>query len=454
MGEVMLLLVLACTNPQPKDSTQDTGLGTVSSVLEVSPSIINTHVSTVKRVQWQGEAGDHLVYTDSMGILQHRPAIIEGDRAEALLRGFPSYATAEFHIERSSGGSILSSNKNEVVLGGLPAMLPQLSIEGAFEGYVTMPIIGEQEHALAVMNGKGEFIWAVTSTDEQALAEDEYLWVMASFGKDGESLLVQSDAHKPEQMGHLYRYNWAGERTETHAIPGGHLSFVEISNGHYYVLGYEHADTLDDNGERIRNDTIVEIQGTEQAVIWTALDAFPYEEFGGANSPDWMHLNYLALDEFDQSLLLSIARLDAYAKLNPSNQELEWVHSTRASHSTLSSSDPEQVSLKPHSIEALENEQYLVFNRDAPSGCSEWVLLNEELENNQLSVINHGASDNNPCLRVIFLGQALPLPGQQLLLNYSDKAQLDVLSASGERSFRAQANLGNAFGFLQHSNEW
>ena len=64
---------------------------------------------------------------------------------------------------------------------------------------------------------------------------------------------------------------------------------MEADSGHYYVLGCEHADTLDDNGERIRNDTVVELKDGEQETVWTALDAFPYEVFGGANSPDWMH---------------------------------------------------------------------------------------------------------------------------------------------------------------------
>ena len=130
----MLLSLIACANSSTQPAMLDTASTTEApNELALSLEVVDTLVETVKKIRWYGETQDLLVYTDSMGQTQHIQSELVNGKQEAMLKGFPSFAIAEAYVERTLEESILQSPVTEIALGGLPSVLPQLSVEGHFE---------------------------------------------------------------------------------------------------------------------------------------------------------------------------------------------------------------------------------------------------------------------------------------------------------------------------------
>jgi hypothetical protein len=147
--------------------------------------------------------------------------------------------------------------------------------------------------------------------------------------------------------------------------------------------------------------------------------------------------------------------MEAYAGIARGTGLMEWYLSGieapyASTFSSISPSAPQLVQ-PPHSIVNAGDREYLVFNRAAPSGCSESTRIRLDFAQSEASLVSNYSSPNTQCLMVNFLGQSHLMDGEHTLVVWSDKGQVDVLDANGSSIWQVQAGLGAAFAFSDWS---
>ena len=441
-------IALGCTSSDSNAPSSSADQNPVITDLNPVVQIEDTFVETVKRISWEGEPEDQLLYVDGMGVARSVNAIQQDGTNTALLFGLHQYTTVQFQIGRTVNEQLERSEAFSVDIGGLESTLPELELTAATEQqhFLSIPVIDESGGGVVIVDGTGEYVWSLPET----LNISAGMYTTALFSKDGQSLLIQTNATDANVTSHLYRVSLTGEVLEEIALQGGHLSFAEVAVGHYFALGYQREEQTEDNGEQILSDLIIEIIDGEQTVLWSSYEAFPYETFGGVNNPDWMHINYLAYDSYNDHILLSSAKLEAYIGLTRTG-DVDWVLSPHTEYDTVGIAgrlESYNFVAHPHSIHSVSNEEYVVFNRNSNDGCSKVAKIN--LNENDPHVDWMSSSMSDPCFFVGFLGQALPISDDKTLANWSDKGQLSIWDSEQHALWQLNSALGAAFGFSDY----
>jgi hypothetical protein len=416
--------------------------------LKITPSIHDTQIETVKTIRWAGKQGDVVQFEDSQGQIQQVTGEGTDGHLSALLFGVKQLNTTEIQIARQNGSEWLFNEPKSIEIGQLQGDLPELQInfDEPINGYLLTPIISDNKDTISIIDPLGNIVWSMGHTSHPDIFLEGTL-IQALYSKNEDVILVLSSASLPGKTGYIYKIHLTGESIESIPIDGAHISFTEVALNHYYVLGYieEPHPNLDDT--TIIADIIVEVKDGIPYLFWNSFEVFPYETFGSTEDLDWMHVNYLSYDEANEALLLSINRIDSYVSIDIEDGNTNWVLSGNPALSTLQipSGMYPQLAKLPHSIQAIGNDSFLLFNRSSPSNCSEIVAF--QMSEEVVDLLFHFQSNTTPCLQVNFLGQSLFLAEDLLLVNWSDKGQMNIINTDGDIHWQMNSPLGYVFGF-------
>ncbi len=452
------LAVMACDGGSSERSADDE----VPSVLDTceedaslfeAVTVAETNIATVFEVSWQSTeavAARVAFAFDSDGA-HETPASETGQSAAVDVLGVPASTEVRFRVV---DGQNRCSPEQSTTTGALSETLPLLSVTGSGEedlGYVSVPIIGAETYHLAIIDGKGRYVWAFERIGMP--------WRM-EFARDGESILVNTQAGTAEGAGHIVRYNMRGEEVASYSAPGIHTDFVEGPDGTLYAPGWDIRSFQHEGVERkILGDTIVAIDpdtGNHREIFnvfehWSPDLSEDLDQGVYADDPsveDWSHINGLSFDDTNDALLVSVAGLQAVVSLDASTGELQWAvgdvpQSVDYDHAQMLISNP-------HSVYRSAEDELVVFNRNSFGGteCSDVVWLDVDTAAQTAELADTFVSED--CLSVYFLGMARPVADDRTLVAWTTSGRVDQVDSDGELVWSVTADLGAGMGYSDH----
>jgi hypothetical protein len=168
-----------------------------------------------------------------------------------------------------------------------------------------------------VINAAGEIVWY--------WVPDSGITPSAHPLGDGR-LVITHSAHDVIEDATLAWASLEGGVSEE-PLPYLHHEAIPIPGGVAAIVG----EVQEIGGEPVVGDTIVEIVGGEQRVVWRAFDAFPVEQHEAWDAGtytagvDWNHANGLDYDPVGDDYYISSFYLRCVAKVDRATGATEWV---------------------------------------------------------------------------------------------------------------------------------
>lgn len=398
----------------------------------------------------------YLRYVDVRGQTVDLP-LTEG---RAVARGVTPGTDLPVRLLEPASGGWSCSPVTAVPVSALPAGLPEVVLElGTAEDapvdWVLFPVLTAASRFVVVADASGSLIWA---WEPPSLSEDDGPLYRARVTHDGGGVLVNTHASKGGP-GALWRVSWDGTIQEELRPATINRDFTELPDGTLAWLGQEVRQFGE--GRPLLGDTVVERapDGTER-VVWSLFD--DYDHGLGVGTPladpleqdaeDWAHANGLRyLPESDDWLVVA-PNLHREPELEPPGGILRvdretgatvWELANRTGDFALS----DGIALEgPHSAQLVDGG-LLTFNRGAPDSCSRatWIRLDEEAGTASVG----WESQNDDCVHVVFLGEALRLPTGETAVMFSSSGRLEFVDEAGDPQWRLAADLGAGFGFVE-----
>ena len=416
-------------------------------------TVSDTNMPTVFEVSWESSeavAARVAFAFDSDGA--HETSASEtGTSAAVDVLGVPASTEVRFRVV---DGQNRCSPEQTTTTGALSESLPLLNFTGSGDqdlGFVSVPIIGAEAYHLAIIDGKGRYVWAMERIGLP--------WRM-EFGRDGESFLVNTQAGAEDSDGVITRYNMRGEEVATYKAPGIHTDFVEGPDGTLYAPSWDIRNFQHEGVQRkILGDSIVAIDpdtGNHREIFnvfdhWSpdlsvTLDQGVYGD--DASVEDWSHINGLSYDEDHDALLLSVAGLQAVVSIDASTGELQWALGEVPQ--TVDYDLGQMLISNPHSVYRAGQDELMIFNRNTFGGaeCSDvvWVGLDTDAQTAELT----DTFVSEDCLSVYFLGMARPIAESRTLVSWTTSGQLDQIDSNGELVWSVTADLGAGVAYSDH----
>ncbi len=427
-----MLLLLACVAPVTEDfSVTTAGLDTVYVARWTTSEPLASHVV----VSFDGE---ELSFDEQVAATDH----------EMFLYGVPANTSATVDLVHDD--AIVSTTA--IVTGGLPGWVPDLNfaadVLGASEpGFTVVPVVPESGGGVIAVDHAGRVVWSYPPEDE-----GEDLVVRARLSLDGEAILYNTPAETSDSPGLIHRVSLRDATEEEVPVTGGHIDFVEYTQGGYLALGW---DIREIDGRKILADTVVERapDGAER-VVWTAWDSFepdlsvtwPSMYPADPTVEDWTHINGMSYRPDQDAIYLTMTFNSGVAKIDRASGRLDWVVSDQDGDFAMSEPDLVQM---PHSAVRLEDGGLLVFNRGDIGHIDEGAAFVVEL------ALDEGSWTAEPRwtytspdeLIVAFLGSAQRLGNGNTLIAWSSAGEVSEVTPDGEVAWQIGSNIGAAFGF-------
>jgi hypothetical protein len=334
---------------------------------------------------------------------------------------------------------------------GTPSYL-DAEIEGDLDpqglGVIAVPVIGAPDgggHHLVTMDLSGQLIWEVELDPHRGIP------MQASWAEDGETVWVLQmigGAADPDVRFNLGRFDATGLELD-HAQGWGHTAFHMLPGEQAFLALRKTVEVVDDRPYLI--DRVVEftMSGASED-LWSLAEGLDPRSFDSASEAtaqpdepvDWFHGNYLHGDD-EGGIYLSLGQVDALLRVDVDEGLLEVADS----QDVFVTSEGEPPADQPHSIVPLPSGNWLVFNRsvgDVAETCSHVVEL--DLDSERGVVERAWSWTPEDCIQSVFLGSALPLPEDRVLVDFASSGRISVVSREGEEELRIDLMLGSAFG--------
>lgn len=466
----LVLALGACSGPEPEyfDLPDDTGGDDTPAVVDCPGGEIDSDVATssgaegavpmvsfttrdalAARVSFEGPGGK-IVATD-----WDEP----GTQHELYLLGALPGADVSYTVEVEVPGDACTA-AGRLQASPLPGSVPVVNVstldEDRGEGsFLATPIIVSAAAGTAwvtILDPAGEVVFAAQPVHTMGFVTPSW---RAAPARDGRGLLYLTGATSTTDPGSVVRLALDGTVVSRVDVPGAHTDFVELSGGRLAFLVWDLRQVGEHTvlGDKV---VVVEADGTQRDV-WNAFDHLDFDPEGdwsaGFYVPDpealdWTHLNGIAYDEAGDDLLVTMAAYDGVVRIDASTGEQAW-HAGNGVGDFVPADEGDEVLALPHSVQALDDDTLLVFNRGDyatnPGVCS-WAAL-VELDHAAGTMRTGQRWTGDDCLLVAFLGQARALPGGSYDLDWSSAGRLDEVGADGTLLRRLELDLGAAFGF-------
>ena len=475
----ILLLCLACRDDRKPnvDSGMDTDtdtdtpdlleqVGCDSTVdLDISVSQVRTSAPTVPRFNWESsEPISVRMYTDIGRSEPLETPISEtaSTTGELLVLGIPVNRAARAVLVADTEEGRACSEILDIDAAFIDPGIPELTVgvwdpEQTVEGFTTVGLITESSSYVVIVDSAGEYVW-FRPTGIGVVSR-------ALFSEFTPSVLYMTWAESVSEAATIYRLGMDGEIIETFAAPGGHTDFTELPDGSMAVLGWDLRVIEDEFGEPVSvlGDNLVEIDAEgNQRVLWSVFDDFsvdlsqklPMTTIGSdVDILDWSHANGLSYDAVSDDYLISIFGLGSLVRVDRETGQVDWTLSD--SGGDFQTPSDEGLIRGTHSVQFLEDDRYLVFNRNIPNpmeespdienACSEAVEFQLDMERGEASRLwSYGSEE---CLYVLFFGEAIRLEDGNTLTIFSSAGQISEATSSGETVWEINLDVGASFGF-------
>ncbi len=316
------------------------------------------------------------------------------------------------------------------------------------QGAIAVPIMGGPDgsgHSVMVMNLAGEVQW------EAELDPDLGLPLQARWAEDGESVWVWQQIGGTSALDagfNLSLIDPSGAEV-TRALGWGHTSFQMLPGEQSFLALLKTVEVIDGVDYLIDRVVEHELSGASQEVWSVAEELNPLDFHRPAAADaepgqpvDWFHTNFIYQAPGD-SIYLSLGEVDTLLRVDVDEGLIQGAGSQRVFVDFEGDPPADQ----PHSIVPLASGNWLVFNRGIPSvtdTCSHVAELHIDPE---LGTVERAWSwTPDDCVKTIFLGAALPLAGDRVLVDFASAGRLSVVNREGEEEVRIDLKLGNAFG--------
>ena len=404
---------------------------------------------SVLRVTWSApEPSDVLVhFQDALGVDRRLVAATD----HALVLGLAEGTPVSVYLSGWVDGEWVCSPPMETTYGYFSSGLPELALAPlsgpTTPAFIAVPFITEvQNYAAVVETASGNPVW-VWRVPEEFRAAPLYRVALRA---DGGGILANTNGAW-DTPGHVFRVDWDGSYTDV-PIPYASRDFTELPDGRIAVLASEVGVT--DDGVFVIGDLLLEIGLDDDVVeVWNLFDQFPHEL--GTLSPstekpvgfvDYAHANSVTWDPAAGDYLIGLSNLASIARIDGATGELKWLLSGNPNEGDFASD--ETLVDEPHSVQILEDDNLLIFNRHF--SCAEALEVHLDMDTMvAVPVWSHAAS---PCLTVPFLGQAMRLPDGETLISWSSAGTLDIVTPEGETVWRLDLDLGAGFGFVEYAD--
>jgi hypothetical protein len=302
-------------------------------------------------------------------------------------------------------------------------------------------LMGDTSH-IYVVDRTGKYLWYVRS-------EEATVSVDVRLPRDGNGLLFNQFRRDFEtDDSYIRRFDWHGDEIERTATPRAHHTFTELPDGTFAYNQLDAREILDpETGELALwvGDSIAEVVpgGRPTTVFsvwdWKAPEPNQYTDgislYGGL---DWTHGNLVSYDEEDDHYLLSLAHTGTILDVNRDDMVLSREFGDPGYHFT-EGSTPFAYQHNP-----LYEDESTILMFSSPgdgsnSGAYEYSINNED---GSLTETWHYQGDT----RAFCLGQAIPLPSTNVLVNYGCSASMEEVGRDGTVRWRLDSSPGTGFG--------
>ncbi len=351
----------------------------------------------------------------------------------ALLLGLTPDEDHPWQVVLDDGSA---SEEQTLTTGGLSSALPSLTVTGEGQDRLIVTTLLGGIVGPTILNQNGEIVWFYEDTRGLDVYRARPL-------RDGSGVIYNagSVSGEPSEDSALVRVSWDGASVDEISVPLLAHDFVELPDGTFTAIAVEYREV---DGEQIRGDRLVEIapDGT-QTDVWSAWDCFdPSVDIGTDTEIGWTFANALDYDEDADTYYLSIRNFSSVLAIPRGGTDCAWVFGSTGA--TLPA--PDQPFLHQHQFEVLEDSILLFDNAGAgstsraveysldPTGASEPELLWSYVP--------------DPEIFTFVLGDVARLEDGDTLVDFAVGGAIDRVSPDGELIWRAETQLGYAYGFM------
>ncbi len=412
-----------------------------------------TEVSTVPRVHWRlgDDAGVSVVFAplDELDAPTTAPASASEDDSTLLL-GLPADTRAIYRLVAERDSGLTCSLPREAWTEPLPPSLPALDTvlhdpTGSPLAYGVTAIHQREGSWVVIFDGRGRIVW---SWFAEAMA------VRARLAVDGRSVMVDG-IPVPGHGNGITRIALDGSSTEATAIDALSVDWVELSAGSYAGIVHQ-TRSFDHEGEQrtIRGQALMEVTRDGEATqLWSVFDLHEpdldqrweeIEESDGLAAEDWSHINGLSYHPDSGAYYMTSEGFDSVIAVDVTTGETLW--ELAAGPSDWSSPEGPLVA-SPHSVQRLDGDRLLVFNRwHTSSTSSEALEIALDFASGEATPAWLGQADNQPS--VYWLGNAERLHSGETLVSWSSAGQIDLLDGDNTSLLRLSLDQDQTFGFV------
>lgn len=302
----------------------------------------------------------------------------------------------------NAAGDILETKTYEIQTAPLDVDLPEITIDKAnrdqmAQGLTLVNYLGYNEEQLPakpfIFDAWGDIRWYLNYTESPILQKLFYDNGLERL-KNGNFYFAEGADFGGGGSNTIYEINLFGDILNTWEMPGYafHHDIVEKPNGNFLV-------SVSKLGEPTIEDYIIEIGRDSKAIVNTWNLNFSMDNTRTAltdNEEDWIHVNSLAYDESDNTIIVS-GRTQAMIKLTQDN-ELVWIMGPHAEWGVSGGGQD----LNPYLLQPLDSEDNPIIDAAVLSGAEnhpdfEWNWYQHAtklMPNGNVSLFDNGDNRN------------------------------------------------------------
>lgn len=439
---LLLSLVLACTDAPvdsaPSATDDPTGdevaldvtaeLGTIVTVV-----IVRWH-TTEPTTGWVEFGPDEAYGTQTN-------ATELGTEHEVLLVGTPADTLVHFRVHVDTEAGELTTSDHTITTGPLPSGTPQFVASGELGDewqFTVLPTQGEVP-AVTIVNGKGDVVWYYLPK----VVEGNLMRALLTH--DRKAVLLGHAGIQGDLSTSVLQYiSLDGGTVRDILMPNFDHDLVELPDGTVTMIMVDTRTHPD--GAIWQADRIVELAPDgSQRQVFNAWDALNPDEIDGPPALNWTHGNGLDYWPEEDAYLFSMKELGTVAKISRSTGQIEWMINGRLNQFDFG--DDEVVQLQ-HQFEMLSDGHLLLFdNGTQERGYSRAVEL--ELDIGARTATQVWEYIRTPPVYVFAKGDVQRFDSGQTLVTWSAMGELQMVTPEGLPTWQLNAELGQAFTFVQ-----
>lgn len=427
------------TDPEPAQV-----LSSVAEPTKLVPSVVHLQWETdqpvLSRVRFgEGEDWSFTSPAEDAPATRHR----------ALLVGVPENTAGHWQIDVWHDGAWLAATAvTPFTTGGLDPAIPRpvqtiYDDKAVVGGFTMVPIgLGDQIRRWAtVLDERGRLVWAVEVSNGT-------LRMRRSLDGQG---VVTGEVRGDGASYSLVSRSWDGTERWILPVEGGRHDFDLVDDDTFVVFNRELV-TMDfpDGPAVVANDGVIEVglDGSRRPV-WSVFDLHqpdtnqpaPTDDFDDG-IVDWSHANYLSYDSNVDAFHVVLRYLEAAVLVDRSSGDPVWTLAADFGDFPDAGDNLQLGDL--HSAE-LWGDDLLLFDEGLHSegGCARAYRVSVDPDRGLAH--ETWSYQTERCIKIDYLGNALPLPGDNLLVSFARAGLLDEAAPEGHTVSRLELGPGTAF---------